>query len=333
MPRISVLLPVRDEERLLPAALASLQRQSLKDWELVAVDDGSRDSTPRILQRAARLDPRIRVLRRPAEGLVPALNAGLAACGSALVARMDGDDISHPQRLQKQVELLEERPEIDLVACGVRHFPRPLLPPGMRAYEAWQNSLREEAEIRRDLFVESPFAHPAVAFRRDRVLALGGYRQMGWAEDYDLWLRLAADGARFAKNPETLLFWRDRPQRLTRISPHCSAEAFRACKLHHLRRGFLRGASEVTLWGAGSEGKAWRRTLATAGIAVRRWIDIAPGRIGQRIHGAPVVHPGQVAPDQGKILITVGTRGARNEVRKRATDVKLSECVDFLCVT
>ncbi len=333
MPRISVLMPVRNEARLLPAALTSLQRQSLRDWELVAVDDGSSDATGEILHQAAARDHRIRILRRSAEGLVPALNAGLAACRAELVARMDGDDICHPLRLQKQAELLEARPEIDLAACAVRHFPRPGLQQGMLAYEAWQNSLLDETDIRRDLFVESPFAHPSVTFRRTKVLALGGYRQMGWAEDYDLWLRLAARGARFARTQETLLFWRDRPGRLTRTAAHCTPEAFRACKVHHLLRGFLRGIGTVTLWGAGTEGKAWRKALAAEGIRVTRWVDIAPGRIGQRIHDAPVVAPEGLKPGQGRILITVGTRGARNEVRKRATGVKLSEGLDFLCVT
>ncbi len=76
--------------------------------------------------------------------------------------------------------------------------------------KAWQNSLHDDAAIRRDLFVESPFAHPSVMFRRDRVQEAGAYRNCGWAEDYDLWLRLARLPGGFARRPETLLYWRDR---------------------------------------------------------------------------------------------------------------------------
>jgi glycosyltransferase involved in cell wall biosynthesis len=333
MPRVSILMPVRNEERHLPAALASLFRQSLNDWELVAVDDGSTDGTAGILRAAARGDRRVRVLSRPPAGLVPALNAGLSLCRAPLVARMDGDDICHPRRLEDQVRLLAKMPGLTLAACAVRHFPRPGLQGGMKAYEKWQNALLHHDEICRDLFVESPFAHPSVVFRREAVERVGGYRDRGWAEDYDLWLRLAAQGARFARLPRTLLFWRDRPERLTRTAGHCTLEAFRACKAHHLKKGFLQEEKTVTLWGAGLEGKAWRKTLSAEGIAVNRWAEVDPRKIGQTIHGAPVVPLDELSPGVGKILVTVGAKGARSQVRSWACKAGLIEGRDFLCVT
>lgn len=332
-PRISILLPVRNEERLLPAALASLSRQTLTDWELVAVDDGSSDATAAILAAAAAGDARVRVLRQPAHGLVAALNSGLAACRAPLVARMDGDDICHPQRLQRQAAFLADHPAVTLVACGVRQVPRPTVTDGMLAYERWQNSLLDHDAIGRDLFVESPFVHPSVTFRRDAVLALGGYRESGWAEDYDLWLRLAQAGARFARLAEVLFYWRDRPQRQTRTAPAYALAAFRACKVHHLRAGYLAGVATVTLWGAGIEGKAWRRALQAAGIGVRRWIEVDPRKLGQTIHGAPVVGIDALAPGDGPILVTVGARGARAQVREHAARSSLVEGRDFVCVT
>ena len=326
-------MPVRNEERHLPAALASLFHQSLHDWELVAVDDGSTDGTARILRAAARTDRRVRVLSRPSSGLVPALNSGLSLCRAPLVARMDGDDICHPRRLEYQQRLLAKMPELTLAACAVRHFPRPGLQGGMKAYEKWQNALLDHESICRDLFVESPFAHPSVIFRREVVERVGGYRDQGWAEDYDLWLRLAAAGARFARLPRTLLFWRDRPERLTRTAGNCTLEAFRACKAHHLRLGFLREEKTVTLWGAGLEGKAWRKALSAEGVAVARWAEVDPRKIGQTIHGAPVVPLEELRSGEGKILVAVGAKGARAQVRSWASKAGLIEGRDFLCVT
>lgn len=332
-PQVSILMPVRNEERYLGAALSSLAVQTLTDWELVAVDDGSTDATPAILAEAAGRDPRIRVLRPVERGLVPALNAGLAVCRGALVARMDADDIAHPRRLAEQSAFLAAEPGVGLVATAFRHFPRSGLKVGMLAYEAWQNALASHEAVLADLFVESPFVHPSVMFRRDAVLAVGGYRNPGWAEDYDLWLRLAAAGVRFARLPQTLFFWRDRPERATRTMTEYTREAFRACKLHHLCQGFLKGEREVVLAGAGLEGRAWCRSLESEGIRVAAWVDVDPRKVGRTLHGAPVVAADKMVSDGRKLLITVGTRGARDGVRSWAIGAGFRDGRDFLCVT
>lgn len=330
---ISILMPVRDEERFLAAAIASIQRQTLSSWELVVVDDGSMDATPEILHEACRLDSRIRVIKNSGSGLVSALNSGLAECTADLVARMDGDDISHPLRLERQHQFMANNPETGLAACNFRHFPRGHLRIGMRAYEEWQNSLLAHDQIMADLFVESPFIHPSVVVRRELLESVGGYRDMGWAEDYDLWLRLAAAGARFASLRETLFFWRDHPERSTRTMPEYAVEAFRRCKACHLREGFLQGVEAVTLIGAGAEGREWRKTLAETGIRVDRWVDLDPRKVGKTLHGAPVIPEYAVNPGTGPMLVTIGTRGARGQVRNWALGRGLRELVDYVCVT
>ncbi|WP_298268432.1 hypothetical protein [Geobacter sp.] len=204
---------------------------------------------------------------------------------------------------------------------------------GMAAYEAWQNRLLTHEEIMRDRFVESPFVHPSVMVRRDLLLQAGGYRDRGWAEDYDLWLRLADAGVRFARLPEVLFFWRERPGRATRTMKEYTAAAFRDCKVHHLRGGFLAGVTEVTLAGAGREGRAWRRSLERAGVRVTRWLDVDPRKAGRTLHGAPVLLPSGVQPGEGKMLLTVGTRGAREAVRSWAREAGFGEGIDFVCVT
>jgi len=331
-PVVSILMPVRNEQRFLPAALRSLAAQTLKDWELVAVDDGSTDETPRILAEAAAGDPRIRVLECAGQGLVPALNAGLASCRAPLVARMDGDDIAHPARLATQATFLKGHPHVGLVACSFRHFPRQHVGMGMAGYEQWQNQLLSHEAILADLFVESPFVHPSVMFRRPVVEGVGGYRDMGWAEDYDLWLRLAAAQTRFARLPGTLFFWRERPERATRTSAVYAPEAFRLCKLHHLLNDFLKGEREVILAGAGLEGRAWYRSLREAGIKVSAWVDVDPRKIGRELHGAPVLATDQVAPTGVKMLMTVGARGARAVVRQSSFAAGFVEGIDAICV-
>lgn len=331
-PAVSILMPVRNEEKHLPAALRSLSAQTFPDWELVAVDDGSTDATPGMLAEAAAADQRIKVVATGGKGLVPALNIGFALCRAPLIARMDGDDIAHPARLDAQVRHLSQNPEIGLSACSFRHFPRHHVGVGMAGYEQWQNSLLTHEAILADLFVESPFIHPSVMLRREVLEQVGGYRDMGWPEDYDLWLRLAAAGTRFARLQRTLFFWRERPERTTRTNAAYSPAAFRLCKLHHLLRGFLKGESEVVLAGAGLEGRAWYRILRGEGIRVSAWFDVDPRKVGRELHGAPVLHVDSLRAGGTKLLMTVGARGARAVVRGSTARGGFTEGVDAVCV-
>jgi glycosyltransferase involved in cell wall biosynthesis len=332
LPSVSILMPVRNEATFLPAALRSLSQQTLRTWELVVVDDGSSDATPAVLAAAARNDSRIRVLRRVGGGLVAALNSGMTACRAPLLARMDGDDVCHPRRLELQAAYLDTHADTGLVSCNFRHFPRSTLKQGMIAYEAWQNSLDSHELIMRDRFIESPFVHPSIMVRRCLIEGAGGYRDMGWAEDYDLWMRMAEGGTQFARLPLPLFFWRDHPARATRTMSEYCPEAFRACKLHFLLQGFLKDTRSVIIAAAGQEGRAWQRILAGAGIKVSNWVDVDPRKIGRSLHGAPVVSTEHLQTLKDKILVAIGVRGAREQFRELVQPLSLKEGLDFICV-
>ena len=112
-----------------------------------------------------------------------------------------------------------------------------------------------------------------------------------------------------------------------------SLEAFRKCKIHHLQAGFLSGINRVVLAGAGKEGRAWRKILTAHGIDISLWVDVDPKKIGNLLHGVRVVAPGEVSPDDGRLLITVGTRGARAGIRQWADSAGFKEGTDYICVT
>ena len=331
-PQVSILMPIRNEESYLQAALNSLYRQTLTNWELVAVDDGSSDRTTDILAEAARNDSRVRVIRREGCGLVAALNAGLKACQAPLLARMDGDDICHPRRLELQATYLEAHSDTGLVASNFRHFPRADIKQGMIDYESWQNGLTDHAQVIRDLFVESPFVHPSVMTRRTIMETLGGYHDPNWPEDYDLWLRMATAGVQFARLPHTLLFWRDHPERATRTMDEYAAQAFRSCKCHHLLCGFLHNASDIVIAGAGLEARAWQRLLATKDVTVSTWLDVDPKKIGRVLHNSPVISPAELNLNGRKMIVAIGVRGAREQFRSVAAVRGWQEGVDFVCV-
>jgi glycosyltransferase involved in cell wall biosynthesis len=324
---------VRDEEARLPACIASLEAQTVEAWEVVAVDDGSADGTPDLLAAWARRDGRVRVLTTGRRGIVAALETAREAGRAPVLARMDADDVAHPERLEAQLGLLEACPEVALCGCLVRYVPRERVQGGARRYEAWINGLRSHEEMERDLFVECPLAHPTFVMRARAVASVGGYRDRGWPEDYDLVLRLWEAGARFAKVPRVLLEWTEGADRLSRHHPSYAPEAFRRCKVEVLRRTLLREREGVVVWGAGPTGKAFARTLNRAGQELRAFVDLDPRKIGQEIHGAPVVAPDGVEAFRGAFCVgAVGQAGAREEIREALRGRGWEELRDFCAV-
>jgi glycosyltransferase involved in cell wall biosynthesis len=213
---VSVLLPVHDGERFLPEAVESILAQSFRDFELLAVDDGSRDGSAAILDAYARRDARVRVVRRPHAGLVAALNEGLALARGERIARMDADDIAHPDRLALQLEHLRLHPEIlalgaDVLVIDPDGWPirRLDVPLHHEAIDAALLRGRGEALV-----------HPAAMFQREALYAVGGYREScRHAEDVDLYLRLAERG-RLANLPQTLLRYRRHLRKTTYACEH-----------------------------------------------------------------------------------------------------------------
>jgi len=330
---ISVLLPVRDAAATLPAALRSLERQTFSDFEILAVDDHSRDGSLEVLRRHARRDGRLRVLQNPGRGLVAALEHARTEASGALLARMDADDVCHPHRLELQAAHLAQNRRLAGTGCRVRLFPRGRLRQGWLRYEQWQNQLVACDDIRRERYVESPLVHPSVMLRAEAVARAGGYRDRDWPEDYDLWLRMLEAGERLDKVPECLLFWRHSPSRASLRDDRYALERHREMKLRFLLDGPLAQVRDLAVWGAGQNGQSWARWLIAAGRRVHFFIDIDPKKIGRYRLGIPVRDP-DAARDEGApfLLGAVGSPGARPLIRQALQRVGRVEERDFLFV-
>lgn len=330
-PRVSILLPCRDAAGHLGEAIASIDTQTFTDYEVIAVDDGSRDETRARLEAWAARDKRVTVLRSDARGIALALRLASERARAPLLARMDADDIAHPDRLARQVQLLESRPAV--VACGsrVQYFPRSEVRPGAARYEQWLNALIEPDQLARDLFVECPIAHPALMVRTDAFASAGGYRDCDWPEDYDLVFRLALYG-QLANVPATLLQWREGAMRLSRTDARYAEDAFRRCKVHYLADR-LRDSDGVVVWGAGPVGKAFGRLLTSAGHELRALIEVDPRKIGQTIQNVRVISPADLASCQGAyVLAAVAGPAPRAEIRAALDSAGWKEIEQYCAV-
>jgi glycosyltransferase involved in cell wall biosynthesis len=330
-PRVAVLMPVYNGEATIEAATRSVLEQTFSDWSLIVVDDGSTDDSIAQLTSVAGSETRIRVLRQEHLGLVSALNLGLSQVGGAVdyVARMDCDDVMHPVRLDRQVRMLDTHSELTLVSCKVRIEPEDS---GLSAYVDWLNGLETPQDIARNLFVESPVCHPTVMCRAAALRHIGGYRDRGWPEDYDLWLRFAEAGALMAQVPQILHTWCDSKSRLTRTDPRYSAANFTRLKAHFLARRWSRGR----IWGAGRDGKRLARALEAEGMTIDAFIDIDPRKIGGVRRGTvPVIGPADLhrlhAEAPLPIITAVGIPSARQIIRGELKAMGMAEGTDFVC--
>lgn len=308
MPRLSVIMPVYNAAASVERAAESILEQTFDDLELIAVDDGSTDSSADII--AAIDDPRVRLFCRPHEGVVTTVNFAIDQCESPLIARMDADDFCTPTRIEKQIEFME-RSGCDILGCRTRIVDEcGGAVPSMKRYETWVNKHLSHQAMAAYRFVEMPVVNPTLFGKRE-VFDLG-VRHGDFPEDYDWVLRAFAAGFTFGKVDEVLYDWTERADRQTRTDVRYSMAAFDRCRRMHLLGGPIHDSAEVDLWGVGQTGKPWLRWFLENKINVRRAYDIDPRKIGETIHGVIVQHPDDMSNADGTpLIIAVGADGAR----------------------
>ena len=184
---VSIVLPIHDGAPYLRQAIDSMLAQSFSDFELIAIDDGSTDSSGDIVE--AYSDQRIILLRQENRGLPATLNRGIALARGRYVARQDQDDVSQPDRLAKQVEFLDSHPDIAMVGTWAE-----IVATSGRSDMRFHRHPHDPAILRFELLFDNPFVHSSVMMRMSALDEVGGYttdRTRQPPEDYELWSRIA----------------------------------------------------------------------------------------------------------------------------------------------
>lgn len=200
-PAVSVIMPVYNSQKYLTESVASVLGQTWTDFELVLIDDGSDDDSPRLLADFASRDPRVVLLRHPRNlGQIPALNHGLGTAAGRYIARMDADDVCHPERLARQVAFLDAHPDVFLVGTDAIVIDAEGRTLGRLRCEPDPDRLARRLPYRNLLI------HPTIMFRNDGRTRFR--EKMYFTEDCDLYLRLLSRGERLASLPQPLLRYR-----------------------------------------------------------------------------------------------------------------------------
>jgi hypothetical protein len=232
---------------------------------------------------------------------------------------MDADDLCHSERLQRQVEHLDANANLGVSSCCVAFGGDRELRAGYARYVDWTNGLITHEQMALARFRESPLAHPSVMFRRSLVEKFGAYREGSFPEDYELWLRWFEQGVRFEKLKDELLTWNDPSDRLSRSHENYTPENFFRIKAPYLARWLAKNNPhhpEIIVVGAGRVTRRRVESLLDEGIRVSLWVDLDPKKIGQRYHGAKVVHHDDLPnPGQGFVVPCVSAIGAPEAIR------------------
>lgn len=320
-PRVTWLLPVRNAMPYLPSALASIEAQSFRDWDVLAWDNDSTDGSLHELQKwiPSRLPGRIVTGR--ALPLGACLAAMVAEGESEFCARMDADDVNKPERLERQMAFLDASPEVALVGCQIAGFDES----GAPGHQLLYRVPCAHDDIVLTFLTGNPVAHPTVVFRRTAVLAAGNYRDVGPGQDYDLWMRLALRHC-LANLEECLLHYRVHAESITQTLSRESRGSAVADARFVANAPALFGCSE-------SEARMFRerrhpRVIGMLWRLAQHLRRTQGGSLWRRLRSAPLVLAGRVfarpADRLSRLIIAALDRSSwsfRAELRRQWTEL------------
>lgn len=227
-PKISVVLPVYNAEKYITDAIDSILNQTVTNFELIIINDGSTDASLTILQSYQSMDARIRLFSRENRGLVTTLNEGIDLAKGEWLARMDADDIAMPQRFERQLQHLKQT-EADICGTWVTFF-------GTADKRTIKHPISDDA-IKISLLFGTVFAHPTVIMRTELIKDLRYDEAWENCEDYDLWERADRAGWKMTNIPEVLLLYRQHDAQISTATFIKQQELTQ--KIRHRRWSFI----------------------------------------------------------------------------------------------
>ena len=202
-PRVTVIMPFRNSEKFLDESIISILNQTFSEFEFIIINDASTDASDEFVKRYLG-DRRIRYIKnRESIGITKNLNNALAAVTTEFVVRMDGDDVSEPNRIKEQVDFMDKNPDVSVLGTWATLINEE----GLIITE--QRKLVDTKLIQKNIFIYNPVFHPSVIFRTRDVLAVGGYNESYLnGQDMDLWIRMICEGYQITNLPNNLIRYR-----------------------------------------------------------------------------------------------------------------------------
>ncbi|RKR13303.1 glycosyltransferase involved in cell wall biosynthesis [Maribacter vaceletii] len=313
---VSILIPVKNTEKFLEECLDSILQQEYKNWEVLAIDDGSTDSSLSILKTYAKNCNKIKVYSNSGTGIIDALRLAYAKSTGNFITRMDSDDIMPKNKLSIMVESLTEKGTGYLATGKVHYFAKEGISNGYARYESWLNSLTEKGDNFKEIYKECVIPSPCWMVHKDDFDTSGAFFSSRYPEDYDLAFRFYKNDLKVIPCNIVLHHWRDYSYRTSRTSEHYAANYFIDLKMHYFLELDFNANRPLALWGAGNKGKEIAKILNSKNIPFT-WHCDNPKKIGKEIYNKTLEHFNSISELQNpQCIITVANEEEQLKIKK-----------------
>jgi glycosyltransferase involved in cell wall biosynthesis len=289
-PLVSIIMPVFNEELHLEKCLNSIINQTYGNWELIAIDDFSRDRSPEILTQFQKKDSRIRALKNNEKGIIPALAKAFSLSTGEFISRMDADDYMPDYKIQDMVTSLFPSGEKSIVTGKVEYFSDGVLQGGFIRYAEWLNNLCEQGNHWDHIYKECVIPSACWMARKKDLESINAFTKSQYPEDYDLVFRFYQHQFKVIPITKRLHYWRDHPGRASRNDPNYLDQKFYDLKLKYFFEIERDEKSPLFIWGAGRKGKILVSKLIKEGYEFR-WLSDNNKKVGKHIYHIPIESP------------------------------------------
>lgn len=313
--KISILLPVFNTAEYLEECLDSILNQSEQDWELIAIDDFSTDSSFDILNKYAQQDERIKVIQNNKKGIAPGLKLAFENSTGELITRMDSDDIMLPNKLSELKNNLIKKGPSHIATGQVAYFSKNEIGNGYQKYADWLNGLIATGNNFSEIYKECSVPSPCWMCFKNDLIKCGAFQEEIYPEDYDLVFRWRANKYNVIPSENILHQWRDYPERTSRTDENYKDNSYLELKLNWFLKTDYEKEQPLVIWGGGKKGKRIARILNEKNISFG-WVTNNKNKIGHSIRGIELREFSILAQLQNpQIIIAVAAPDDQKEIK------------------
>jgi len=317
-PLVSIIMATKDTEPYLAACIESVLAQTYENWELIAINDHSSDSTPEILESYAQEDKRISVFHSERHKLIPTLKEGYAHAKGELINRMDSDDWMPADKLDTLVAEWLKYGKGYIIAGGTKHFvDSGQVGDGFRRYEEWLNEVARTNTHYEQIYQECVIPSHCWILHKEDFDAVDAFNPEVYPEDYDLCFRFYKKGLKVIGIDKILHYWRDRSNRISRTWEEYKDNRYFELKLKYFYQIDRNRERSLVLWGAGRNGKDLAKLLLEEENTFH-WVCDNDRKVGKDVYGIMMQHHDEIPSiSNPQILIAVTSPDEKVKIHKQ----------------